>query len=185
MNNTDYPSIAANDVVAGFVFQKQEATSSDNIDRKSMETSCVDLICKLENHLAKAMAMPRVDFIDESAEVARDMLNDLLKFSDSFLGGKAAEQAKEEIERAQTYSDTFDEVLKTRPLLNTIARTFWSVDEKAEIQTAFAQLGAAVIRGCAATLYHAIVLIGVDTELGQQIDQSTVYFVSELQQSWK
>ena len=185
MNNTEHPSIAANDIVPGFIFQQQEASSDCDIDRKTMEKSCVDLICKLENHLAKAMAMPRVDFIDESATVAREMLNELLLFSESFLGGKAADQAQEEINRARTYSYTFDEVLKTRPLLNTIARTFWSVDEKAEIQTAFTQLGAALIRGCAATLYHAIVLIGVDTDLGQQIDQSTVYFVNELQQSWK
>lgn len=185
MKNTDCPAIAANDVVSGFVFQQQEAPSSDSIDRKSLEASCVDLICKLENRLAKAMAMSRVDFIDESATVAREMLDHLQNFSESFLGGKAADQAKEEIERALTYSHTFDEVLKTRPLMNTIARTFWNVDEKAEIQTAFAQLGAALIRGCAATLYHAIVFIGVETELGQQIDQSTVYFVNELQESWK
>ena len=185
MSNTEYPTIAANDVVPGFVFEKEAVLSSDGIDRKQMETSCVDLICKLENHLAKAMAMPRVDFIDESAEIARTMLRDLQDFSESFLGGKAEEQAKEEISRALTYSHTFDEVLKTRPLLNTIARTFWSTNEKAEIQTAFSQLGAALIRACAATLYHAIVLIGVDTDLGQQIDQSTVSFVNELQQSWK
>ena len=54
-----------------------------------------------------------------------------------------------------------------------------------EITTAHAKLGEALVRGCAATFYHAVMLIGLNTEFGKEIDQSTVVYVNELQQSWK
>ena len=184
MNQTEFPSLAANDAVAGFVFQQQEAGETKKVDRKTLEVSCVDLICKLENLLAKAKEMPKDDFIDESAIVGRKMLEHLSAFGDKFFVGNAAEQAKEEIGRAMTYSHLFDEVLKTRSLTNIVIRTFWNVKESDEILSSHAQLGEALIRGCAATLYHAIMLLGVHTDLGKEIDQSTIVFVTELKQSW-
>ena len=184
MNQTNHPSLATNAAAAGIVFHKQEPGEANAVDQKALEASCVDLICKLENIFAKAKEMPKVDFVDESATTARKMLELLLGFCDKFLTGKADAQAREEINRAMTVSHTYDEVLKTRSLGNAILRTFWKVEESKEIQESHSQLGEALIRACAATLYHAIILIGFDTDLGKQIDQSTVVFVSELKQSW-
>lgn len=183
MNHTEYPSL--NNTVAGFVFQKQEACETTDFDRRALEISCVDLISKLENQLAKAMQMPKDDFVDESAIVARKMLKLLLEFCDEFLVGKPGAQAKEEIDRALSFTDTYEEVLKTRSLKNAFIRAFWNVDESEEIQLSHAQLGEALVRGCAATFYHAVMRVGLDTPLGKQIDQSTVVFVNELKQSWK
>ena len=184
MNQTEFPSLAATDTVAGFVYQAQEVNEPTNVDRQSLETSCVDLISKLENLLAKATGMPRVDFIDESATIGRKMLEQLLRFTDDFLGGKAADQAKEEIARANTYSHAYDEVLKTRSLKDAFVRTFWKADDSPAVLSAHTQLGDALVRACAATFYHAVMLVGIDSEQGKQIDQSTVVFVNELQQSW-
>ncbi len=185
MNQTQFPSLAANDAVPGFVFQTQDANQSSQFDRIELELACVDLICKLENLLAKAREMPHDDFVDESAIVGRKMLETLSGFSDEFLVGNASGQAKEEIDRGMTFSHLHDEVLKTRPLTKSIIRTFWNVKESEEIQSSHAQLGEAIVRGCAATLYHAIMLLGIDSELSKEIDQSTVLFVTELKQSWK
>jgi hypothetical protein len=184
MNQTDYPSLAATDTVAGFVYREQEVSVPANIDRKTLESSCVDLICKLENQLSKAKDMQRVDYIDESATIGRSMLELLLRFTDEFLTGKAAEQAQEEIARASTFSHTYDEVLKSRSLKESILRTFWKADDSQDVRNAHKQLGEALIRACAATFYHAVMLVGIETEQGKQIDQSTVVFVHELQESW-
>ena len=110
MNQTEYPSLAATDTVAGFVYLEQQVSEPANIDRNALETSCVDLICKLENLLSKATSMQRVDFIVESATIGRSMLEQLLLFTYEFLTGKAADQAQEEIDRARTFSHTYDEV---------------------------------------------------------------------------
>lgn len=184
MNQTEYPSLATNDAVAGFVFQNQEPSQAIQVDRKALERACVDLICKLDNMLVKAKEMSKVDFVDESATVARNMLELLQEFSDEFLVGRVADQAQQEISRAMTVSHTYDEVLKTRPLKNALLRTFWKAEEIQEIQAARSQLGQSLIRSCAATLYHGIMLVGFDTEAGKQIDQSTVVFVNELKKSW-
>ena len=184
MNQTEHPMLAANDAVAGFVFQSQEACEATKVDRKALETSCVDLISKLENLLAKAKELPSDEYVDDSAKVGRKMLDRLSAFCEAFLTGKAAAQAKKEIDRAITVSHAYDEVLKTRSLKNTIIRVFYEIEESEDIQASHAQLGEALIRGCAATLYHAIMLVGFDTALGKQIDQSTVVFVNELKESW-
>ncbi len=158
MNQTEYPSLAANDAVAGFVFQQHEAIDSISVDRKKLEKSYVDLISKLENLLTKAKALSKVDFVDESATFGRKMLESLQKFCDEFLTGQAAAQAREEIDRAMTISYTYDEVLKTRSLTNAILRTFWKVDEIQEIQSSHAQLGQAPdtrLRGHAVPCHHA------------------------------
>ena len=185
MNQTEFPSLAANEAVAGFVFQQQDAGAANNVDRGSLEVACIDMISKLENLLARAKAMQHVDFIDESSDVGREMLEQLSAFSDKFFVGNAAAQAKEEIEKGMMYSHNFDEVLKTRSLIKTAIRTFWNVEESDEILAAHLQLGGSLIRACAATLYHAIMLLDIQTELGKEIDQSTVVFVTELKQSWK
>lgn len=184
MNQTELPSLVANDAVAGFVFQQQDSEATANVDRKALEVACVDLISQLENMLSKAKAMQKVDFVDESATVGREMLERMLAFSGKFFAGSAAAQTNEEIDRAMSFSHTYDEVLKTRSIITTAIRTFWNIDESDEINSAHAQLGESLIRACAATLYHAIMLLGINTELGKEIDQSTVVFVTELKQSW-
>ena len=184
MNQTDIPSLATNDAVAGFVFQPSETGPNHRFDRKSLETACVDMISQLEHIVFKAQEMSRIDFVDETAEIARKMLVVMGDFTEEFLAGKAADQAIGEIDRALTYSHTYDEVLKTRSILNTVLRTIWKADENHEIQSAHEQLGEIMVRACAATLYHAIMLLGMDSEMGKQIDQSTVIFVNELKQAW-
>ena len=183
MNQTEFPSL--NDAVEGFVFQKQVVCDAINVDHRALEVSCVNLISKLENLLAKARELPSDDFVDESADIARGLLEMLSEFGTEYLTGSAAKQAKEEIDRARTFSHTYDEVLKTRPLTNAFLRTFWKVKESQEITTAHKQLGEALVRGCAATFYHAVMLIGLNTDFGKEIDQSTVVYVNELQQTWK
>ena len=184
MHQTDIPSLATNDAVAGFVFQQPEAEINKKFDRKSLEAACVDMISQLEYMVFKAQEMSRIDFVDETAEIGRKMLVVMADFAENFLTGNAAEQAKGEIERAVTYSHTYDEVLKTRSMLNTVLRTIWKADENREIQSAHKQLGEIMVRACAATLYHAIMLLGMESEIGKQIDQSTVIFVNELKQAW-
>ena len=153
-------------------------------DRDALEVSCINLISKLENLFSKARELERDDFIDESSEIGRKILAELDSFRDAYLSGVASEQSAEEIERAEAISHTYDEVLGARPLGKALLRTFWEVEETPDIVKTHAKLGDAIVRSCAATFYHTIILAGPESELGQQIDQSTVVFVDELKQSW-
>ena len=182
MNPTDYPSLG--NTVAGFVFHQQELPPKSKAEQQAVEIACVDLISQLENQVAKANDMARDDFIDESADIGRKILARLSEFSSDFLEGKSALQAKNEIQLAQTFCYTYEQVLKTRTFTNAILRTFWMVEESDAIKAAHAQLGDALARSCATVLYHAVVLIGNDSESGKQIDQSTLVFVQEMKQAW-
>ena len=182
MNQTKFPSL--NGAVDGFVFREQDASEAIHVDKKALELASVDLISKLENMVSKAHQMPRVDFVDESGTIAREMLEQLNQFCGEFLMGEASAQANEEIDRALTFSHTFDEVLKTRSFANAVMRTFWKVAESQDIQQAHDKLGESLIRSCAATFYHAVMIMGLDTEFGREIDQSTVVFVKQLQEAW-
>lgn len=184
MNQELHPSLATSDAIAGMVFEGPPAVGLKADDRQDLEKDCVDLIGRLEYILANANAMSRVDFIDESATVGAEMLSALLPFCDRNLDGMAQEQAIEEITRCQTTCDTFEEVLKTRPIGNAILRAFWKADESPEIEAAREQLGESLSRACAATLYHAIMRVGFDTPIGKQIDASAVVFVNQLKESW-
>ena len=182
MNQTRFPSL--NNAVDGFVFCEQNVDETVDVDQKALEIASVDLISKLENMVSKAHQMPRVDFVDESGAIAREMLEQLNMFCSEFLVGEAAMQANEEIDRALTFSHTFDEVLKTRSFTNAVMRTFWKASESNDIQEAHNNLGESMVRSCAATFYHAVTMIGLDTEFGREIDQSTVVFVKQLQEAW-
>ena len=184
MNQTNLPSLASSDVVSDIEFAMPEAVERRSIDQKTLEIACVDLICKLENIFAKAKEVDKEEFVDESAATARKMLGLLIEFCNEHLKGKPQAQAQDEIEKAVTVSHSYDQVLKTRSLGKSIIRTFWSIEEPAEIKESHAQLVDALIRACAATFYHAIMSVGFESSVGQQIDQSTLVFVSELKQSW-
>ena len=182
MNQPQTPSL--NNAVEGFVFAKPDESNSINIDYKVLEISCINLISKLENCLAKARELPKDEFIDESGEIGGRMLETLNSFCNEFMTGATAQQVREEIERTQLIVDTYGEVLKTRPLSNALIRTFWTIDESDDIQASHKKLGEGLVRACAVAFYHAVILVGLDTEFGLEIDQSTVVFVNELKQSW-
>ena len=182
MNKTNIPSLSRADT--GIQFIHQEPCRVVDVDYKALETSSIDLISKLENSLAKAREMPKDDFVDEAAVTCKQMLSYLSEFTEEYLSGDAAVQSKQEIDRASTAAYAHEEVLTTRPLAKSIIRMFWEVAESDEIESSHRQLGQAIVRSCAATFYHAVMMIGLDSEFGCEIDQSTAVFVTELKQAW-
>ncbi|MEM7454047.1 MAG: hypothetical protein AAF456_06795 [Planctomycetota bacterium] len=183
MSNNTEPMLS--DAIEGFVFQTTETCPEAELDRTTFEVACVDLISRLENCLARATEMEKDDFVDKSGKIGRQMAGPLKTFTRQFLTGKAAEQANAEISRAVSISHTYEEVLKTRPLTNAIIRTFFNVDEVEQVRESHERLGESLVRACAATFYHAIKMVGLDSELGREIDQSSVIFVNQLKDSWK
>ncbi len=184
MKTPKQPLLADNAVTSGMVFSRTEADIQRSIDQKAMGFACIELLGKLENEFARSRALPREEYIDEAATTCRDMLELLTTFCNEYLAGKGDVQARDEIARAQTLSHTFDEVRSTRPLGNALLRAFWKADETDDIKDAHSKLGNGLIRAIAATMYHAIMAIGFESPMGQEIDQSTVVFVTELNQSW-
>ena len=184
MNQNMCPTLATSDAIAGIVFQNHQPSKLKEDEQQELEKACVDLLSKLEYTFATAKEMSEVDFIDESASIASDMLATLVQFSDQHLDGAAAEQVREEITVSKTMCGTFEEVLKTRSFGNAVMRTFWKADESDEIKTTREKLGKSLVRACAATLYHSIVLLGLDTTFGQELDSSAVVFVAELNETW-
>ncbi len=176
--------LAENAVAAGLVLARTDNDMADSVDKAALGMACVELIGQLENCFTKAREQQRTDYIDEAAVTARQMLHMLETFSKAFLIGTASEQAGEEITKAMMGSHAYDEVLKTRPIGNALLRAFWKAEEVDSIKEAHSKLGDNIIRATAATLYHAIMMLGFDSDMGREIDQSTVVFVTELNQSW-
>ncbi len=162
----------------------QVPSPSTHVNQQALPISCIDLIAKLENLLARSSEMDRDDFVDQSADIARKMLSRLSEFHGEFFVDMVQNPAREEIARAVTHADAYELVLKTRPLANAVLRAFWNVKESQDIQAAHAELGRALVAACAATCGQAVVAIGSDTEVGQEINQSTVSLVSQLQSLW-
>ncbi len=141
-------------------------------------------LATLENCLAKARELPRHEFVDASSEIGERMLQILKSFCKEHMTGASAEQVNAEIEQTQQMVNAFGEILKTRPLNDTLIQAFWNVKESDDIKTSHKQLGEGLVRACVVTFYHAVMLIGVDTEFGKEIDKSTMKFLDELEQSW-
>jgi len=182
MNQTPTPSL--NNAVDGFVFEQADESQSINVDHKALEISCINLISKLENCLAKARELPKDDFIDQSSEIGGSMLEILKSFCNEHMTGTTAKQVLKEVDRTELMVNAYAEVLKTRPLTNALIRTFWTIEESDDIKASHKQLGEGLVRACAVAFYHAVMLVGLDTDFGKEIDQSTVVFVNELKQSW-
>ena len=182
MKNSNTPTLC--DVIDGLVFQDQEPGLKIDVDYKALEISCIDLITKLDSQLAKARELEQDEFIDSSGEAAQSMIDALSEFTEHYLKGNAATQSREEIDRAAAFVDTYEEFLKARPISKKLIRTFWVVEESDEVMSAHAKLGDALVRACATTLYHAVAMVGLDSDFGREIDQSTLVFVEQLHQSW-
>lgn len=158
--------------------------TSRTINQSDLEIACVDLICQLESLIAVAKESGREEHMDGAAATAKKMLTHLLEFSDRFFQGEEAQQTRDEISKALHQSATYQEVLSSRSWGSAIKRTFFGSEDSEEVKATYEKLGLALIRACATVLYHAIVLVGFDSPLGKQIDQSTVVFVRELKESW-
>ena len=184
MNDTNLPMLVENAKAVGLSLARTEEAINWSVDTATLGISCIELIGQLENVFAKAKEQSQVDFVDESATTARKMLTLLNTFANQYLSGNAVRQSEAEIEKSLLCSHTFDEVLKTRPFSNALKRTFWKAEETEEIKHAHQKLGESLIRATATTLFHAIMIFGTESDLGNEIDQSSVIFVSELKQSW-
>ena len=182
MNQTEYPSLQNS--LEGFEFKTQEPIKQVDANYQELEISCINLLSKLENVLAKAIELEKDDFIDEAAEIGRVMLSNLSAFTTKHLAGEAADQAADEIGKAETRTYAYEHVLQTRPFVTSLVRAFWNVEEKPEIVDAHQKLGDALARASTVALYHTVSLIGPDSEFGQEIDQSTVLFVEQFKASW-
>ena len=158
--------------------------SPRTIDQADLEMACVDLICHLESIVAVAKEMGREEHMKEGSDTANKILAKLLTFSDEFLTGDEASQTREEIVKALDESSVYTAVQKTRSWGSALKRTFGGAEDNENIKVAYESLGLALIRACATVLYHAIVVIGFESPLGKQVDQSTVVFVRELKESW-
>lgn len=160
------------------------AVTERSIDQGDLENACVDLICQLEFLISNAKDAGRDEHMESAAETAKKMLTQLLTFSDRFFEGAESNQTSEEISKALHQSAAYQDVLNSRSWGSAIKRAFLGAEDNAQIKSTYEQLGLSLIRACATVLYHAIVLVGFDSPLGKQIDQSTVVFVRELKESW-
>lgn len=150
-----------------------------------MEAAFFVLIRKLEIRLQEFNALSQPDFYRQSATVARATSNQLIKFVDQNLEAKAVTQVHEEFDRVFSVCRMYEQVLQSQSLTNAMFRECRKVESLAAIQSAHSQLGEALTRGCATVCYHAVVLIGSDSGVAQQIDERTVRLVQELQAVWK
>jgi hypothetical protein len=160
------------------------ANTERAIDQGELEIACVDLISHLESLVSIAKDSGREEHMENAAETAKKILTKLLQFSDRFFVGDESQQTREEISKALHESATYQEVLNSRSWGSAIKRAFLGAEDNQEIKSTYETLGLALIRACATVLYHAIVLVGFDSPLGKQIDQSTVVFFRELKESW-
>ena len=154
------------------------------VDQAELEMACIDLICHLESSIASAKELGREEHMKDAANTANKILSRLLSFSDQFFNGDEAEQTREEIVKALDESATYTAVQKSRSWTSALKRTFGGAEDDDNIKRAYESLGLGLIRACATVLYHAIVVVGFESPLGKQIDQSTVVFVRELKESW-
>ena len=179
MNDTNAPNPTA-------VSSANESAidSPRTIDQAELEMACVDLICHLESLVAVAKEMGREEHMKEGSDTANKILAKLLTFSDQFFSGDEASQTREEIVKALDESSVYSAVQKTRSWGSALKRTFGGAEDNENIKIAYESLGLALIRACATVLYHAIVVMGFESPLGKQVDQSTVVFVRELKESW-
>lgn len=154
------------------------------VDQAELEMACIDLICHLEQSVATAKEVGREEHMKNAATTANNILSKLLSFSDQFFTGDEADQTREEIVKALDESSAYTAVQKTRSWGSALKRTFGGAEDNENIKSSYESLGLALIRACATVLYHAIVVVGFESPLGKQIDQSTVVFVRELKESW-
>ena len=164
--------------------ETQSTDAVRTVDQAELEIACVDLICHLENSITVAKESGRTEHMNVASTTANNILSKLLSFSDQFFTGEEAEQTREEIVKALDESSAYTAVQKTRSWGSALKRTFGGAEDNENIKKSYESLGLALIRACATVLYHAIVLVGFESPLGKQIDQSTVVFVRELKESW-
>ncbi len=164
--------------------QPVSANATRSVDQAELEIACVDLICHLESLIATAKEVGREEHMKDASNTANRILSKLLSFSDQFFNGEEAEQTREEIVKALDESSAYTAVQKTRSWGSALKRTFGGAEDNENIKRTYESLGLALIRACATVLYHAIVVVGFESPLGKQIDQSTVVFVRELKESW-
>ncbi|MFK7769588.1 MAG: hypothetical protein AB8B55_20420 [Mariniblastus sp.] len=183
MNHVELPALS--NVLVGFEPKSQQRDKTAVLNHKELETSCIDLLSQLESIIAKARELDSDDFIDGAAPICRKVLKQVSTFTDEFLTGSAAEQANEEIGKADTHTYAYEEVLTTRSFTNAFLRSFWEVEERPEIVEAHERLGDALVRATAVSFYHVVLHAGLDSEVGQKIDQSTSTFVTQLKEVWR
>jgi len=152
------------------------------VDKVAIELACVDLICQLEHDFANANKGYRGDQVDESTVTSKRMIERVVKFSETHLTDFIEELAPS-ITAAITAGDVHAQVIRSRSWAKTIASVF--VD-KVEPDAALSHknLGEATAATCCAAFNVAIRILGQESTIGSQVQQSLDVFVEEFEQNW-
>lgn len=123
--------------------------------------------------------------VENATETANQMLVILLDYSERHFDDKQAVETQTEIVRASAASKVHQEVLRRRSWRSALRSLFvaCSVDEGA--RESYEKLGKALARACATAFRNVLSIIDSRSATGQQIAQSTVVFVTELEHLWQ
>ena len=164
---------------SGPVAQASQQASTVNAE---LELECIDLVCKLEHHLAVAKEGYRDDQVTESAATSERMLTLLVAFSETHLRNDMEElHAALEVafEKIAAHKKVVSSQSWTRSLISVF---FDSVDEDAV--TSHAELGQSMAQVCATVFVSTIHQLGSDSKVARQVEQSMELFVEEFTQNW-
>lgn len=156
-----------------------QLTSAEFIE---LEAGVVDLLCHLEHLLSNIREAEPADKHEVLVEVSQKMLSVMLDFVEAFLSGSSLAKSSEEIATAFTNSQVLKELTHNVSIGGLLRRTFGGTDpNQVVIDETYNDLCRALKRAVVTLLFHAIQAVGLETPIGQQIDQSTLLFVSELE----
>jgi hypothetical protein len=152
------------------------------VDKTAIGLACVDLISQLENDFASAHAGYRGDQVDESAATSKQMIERVVNFSETHLTDFINELAPS-ITAAIAAGHEHKQVVRGRSWAKTIVSVFVDKVESDAAQT-HEKLGEATVLAFSTAFNIAIQILGAESPIGEQVQQSLDVFVEEFAQSW-
>ncbi len=149
---------------------------------EELESASVDLLCKLEFLVSAIKEADPADQTDIAIETTKKMILEMTEFSLAFLTGEAYAQTEKAIERTLASVHVLETLLANRSLGGMIRRAFGGEDpNEVTIKDANRALLQAVKRSIVTLLFNTIQIVGFESSLGKQLDQSTMLFVSDIE----
>lgn len=159
-----------------------QTLSSDQ--RMMLESSCVDVICQLENQLERACTFRDARQHRDAYHTANRMLVTLLEFAEGNLDGDPLETV---------YADLATAYELTSDLSDAISAHGWSAMRRVvgksstsemDILHIYDRVGRAVAKVTVSSLGYAIRRVDPKTTVGRQLHQSLASFIDQLQKVW-
>jgi hypothetical protein len=148
------------------------------------EEQCIDLLCRQENTLSELSEARRRRGLQDSLDLTRKMLDQLVAFAEMNFSGEQLQNVKRRVSEFDQRTPAYESMIDAQSFKMIKRLVRMTVPDKKEVRVAHEELCNEYVELCKAFFNDCVNRFAEDSAIRKQFLQSVDSFLHELERKW-